>query len=132
MKNTSKDDLTLKITGSGFAKLFNPKLDLTEAHGASIYLAPELITRKEFGTKFDIWSAGVLFHLFLVGYPPFVGANKNELFQQITTKDVKLTGTVWDAISQDCKNLIQSMLTKDDQLRPSAETLLKHKWFDIV
>jgi len=72
MKNTSKDDLTLKITGSGFAKLFNPKLNLTEAHGASIYMAPELITRKEFGTKFDIWSAGVLFHLFLVGYPPFV------------------------------------------------------------
>jgi len=63
---------------------------------------------------------------------PFVGANKNELFQQITTKDVRLTGTVWDAISQDCKNLIQSMLTKDDQLRPSAETLLKHKLFDIV
>jgi serine/threonine protein kinase len=43
MQTDKKDDLTLKITDFGFAKMFNKEELLTEILGSPLYMAPEIV-----------------------------------------------------------------------------------------
>ena len=43
MQNKNKDDLSLKITDFGFAKIFEPSLGLNEILGSPLYMAPEIL-----------------------------------------------------------------------------------------
>lgn len=88
MKTNRVDDLTLKVTDFGFARMYDPDIGLNEVLGSPLYMAPELITNLRYGTSVDIWSAGVMFYILLVGEPPFLASSKAELFSQITTKEV--------------------------------------------
>jgi serine/threonine protein kinase len=51
--------------------------------GTPYYIAPEIISRKKYGSKVDIWSLGVITYLLLSGSLPFVGSSKDELFAEI-------------------------------------------------
>ena len=43
MQTDSKDDLNLKITDFGFAKIFEPADGLNEILGSPLYMAPEIL-----------------------------------------------------------------------------------------
>jgi serine/threonine protein kinase len=83
MQTNRKDDLTIKITDFGFAKIFDPAVGLKDILGSPIYMAPEIVQRKTYGVEVDIWAAGVLLYIMVVGAPPFVTYDKKELFEQI-------------------------------------------------
>jgi serine/threonine-protein kinase HSL1, negative regulator of Swe1 kinase len=47
--------------------------------GAPDYVAPEVIDkRKQYGTKADMWSLGVILYMVLTNKPPFPGSSKTE------------------------------------------------------
>lgn len=50
--------------------------------GTSLYMAPEVIN-KQYSYSCDLWSAGVILYIMLVGYPPFLGDNDPEVFENI-------------------------------------------------
>jgi len=83
MKSEDVEDLTLKVTDFGFAKLFNPDVGLTDMLGSPLYMAPELVNGSSYSTGVDIWSTGVLLHILMTGEPPYVASSKKELFQMI-------------------------------------------------
>ena len=120
------------MTDFGFAKIFAPEKGLTEILGSPLYMAPEILLKQPYGTPVDIWAAGVLFHIIMVGEPPFMAETKKEIFDMIRKRDVSFKEPGWAKLSSRCKSLVMSMLQKDPNKRLSAEKLLQHPWFDII
>ena len=94
----SKDpsQTSLKITDFGFAKCYDPaEGGLTETLGSPLYMAPEIIKKLPYDTAVDIWAVGVMTYIILSGKPPFKGKSKDEVFVQITTKNIQFTSEIW-------------------------------------
>ena len=80
MQTANKDDLTLKITDFGFAKIFKKDQGLSEILGSPLYMAPEIIKRTGYDSAVDVWASGVVLHIMLVGEPPFIASTKKGVF----------------------------------------------------
>jgi serine/threonine protein kinase len=47
-------------------------------------MAPEIVAKKEYyGPPVDIWSAGILLYVMLVGHFPFKGTDDKNLYSKI-------------------------------------------------
>ena len=53
--------------------------------GSPLYMAPQILARKQYGTKCDIWSLGVIYHELLYGYVPWKGRDERDLLNNIMT-----------------------------------------------
>lgn len=51
--------------------------------GIPQFMAPEVVNDVEYGTKADMWSAGVLLFILLSGRLPFVGSRQS-IYENIT------------------------------------------------
>lgn len=127
----SKDtkNTALKITDFGFAKCYDPSEGgLTETLGSPLYMAPEIIKKLPYDCSVDIWALGVLSFIMLSGKPPFKGKSKEEIFAQITTKNISYSGDIWKSTSKEAKNFCKKMLIRDAKQRAEAEVLLQDEW----
>lgn len=88
--------------------------------GTPYYIAPEVI-KKSYNEKCDLWSAGVIMFILLSGHPPFGGRNENQIMQKVQSGKYNFNNPVWNNISDDAKNLIDSLLERDVSKRFSAE-----------
>eukprot|EP00192_Tetraselmis_astigmatica_P021690 CAMPEP_0117677646 /NCGR_PEP_ID=MMETSP0804-20121206/16856_1 /TAXON_ID=1074897 /ORGANISM="Tetraselmis astigmatica, Strain CCMP880" /LENGTH=287 /DNA_ID=CAMNT_0005486943 /DNA_START=187 /DNA_END=1050 /DNA_ORIENTATION=- len=94
--------------------------------GTPLYTAPEVFEGR-YGLNCDVWSAGIILHVLLSGYPPFVAASISDLYSVL--KSCKLfMDPVWQVISPEAADLVSRLLTVDPQLRCSAEEALRHPW----
>ncbi len=64
----------IKIIDFGIAVKRKKNEVLTVRVGTPYYIAPEVLC-KSYGEKCDIWSAGVILFMMILGYPPFRGDN---------------------------------------------------------
>lgn len=60
----------LKMADFGWS-VQTPTLKRTTMCGTLDYLAPEILEKKKYDEKVDLWCLGVLCYEFLVGKPPF-------------------------------------------------------------
>lgn len=99
--------------------------------GTPTYVAPEILAETGYGTAVDVWAAGVILYILLCGFPPFSSASNNqeELFDAILSDDVEFMSPYWDDISEDAKDLLRHMLTKDAHDRFTAGQVTAHAWF---
>lgn len=65
------EEVVIKVIDFGFAKQTNTDTELSEFVGTNEYLAPEIISKRTYGKKCDIWSLGVIMYLLLSGKLPF-------------------------------------------------------------
>ena len=94
----------------------------------SISTAPEVINRKPYDQKVDMWSIGVTCYLLLCGDTPFNGKNRQQLFRRISCDDPAFPDDKWGHISDDAVDFVKKMLSKDPANRLSADQALKHRW----
>lgn len=114
MESKDNTNLNLKITDFGFAKCYDPQEGgLKEKLGSPLYMAPEIIKDKPYDCGVDIWALGVLAYIMLCGRPPFKGSTKDEIFTQITSKNISFSGDNWKPVSKDAKNFVKNMLIRD-------------------
>ena len=121
----------MKILDFGSAKMKkNGKLKekLSGVTGTVYYCSPEVVKDK-YDFECDEWSCGVMMYILLTGYPPFVGENEDEIFDNILKQDLNLNVPQLKNISESCKDLINQLLEKDANKRINAEDALKHDFF---
>jgi len=93
--------------------------------GTPSYMAPELVTKKDYYAHLtDIWAAGILLYVLLTGYFPFRDSNEKDLFRKISRGQYEIPTHV----SEDARCLIKKMLRINPIERPSCEEILNHKW----
>jgi len=115
----SDKNLNVKLTDFGFAVFFtDKKMDLSL--GSPLYMAPELAGEEKYDEKVDVWSTGVIVYILLSGQPPFFGSSKDEIYEDIQKKELNLTGSNWNGISQEAKDFITATLKKTSDERPSV------------
>ena len=71
--------LEVKVVDFGFASFYDPKVGLDRGLGSPLYMAPEIIQKKTYTEKVDIWSIGVIAYILLTGRVPFGGSSKDEI-----------------------------------------------------
>ena len=132
----------VKVVDFGISKIFNPSLSslkeefgekenkntnkMSTKVGTLYFFSPEVI-KGNYTEKCDVWSLGVILYILLCGYPPFVGANENEVIKNICSNKLEFPQKDWKKISESAKNLISSMLCPEKK-RISAMELCNSKW----
>lgn len=96
--------------------------------GTLYYIAPEVLG-ESYNEKCDIWSLGVIFFILLCGYPPFNGRNNEEIIASVRRGKFDFSYESFQYVSEEAKDLLKKMLTKNPKKRISAENALSHPWF---
>ncbi|XP_062101359.1 serine/threonine-protein kinase PEPKR2 [Humulus lupulus] len=116
----------IKLADFGLGMRITDGQHLTGLAGSPAYVAPEVLTGK-YSEKVDIWSAGVLLHVLLVGALPFKGDSVG-VFEAIKTVKLDFHTGVWESVSKPARDLIGRMLTRDVSARITADEVLRHPW----
>ncbi|KAK8805357.1 hypothetical protein WA158_002013 [Blastocystis sp. Blastoise] len=132
-KDKTKDpnnclSLTVKLCDFGLsilnANMTHPTraLKVTSIYGSSGFISPEMTVTNRLSCRGDIWAAGIVLYIILVGYHPFYPCYSKSSVLEFDPRDC-------ENLSEDAKNIVRLMLTVDYKQRPSAEALLRKKWF---
>ncbi|EED91997.1 predicted protein, partial [Thalassiosira pseudonana CCMP1335] len=123
-------DSEIKLADFGFAKKSPTEDSLSTICGTPGYVAPEILRKKKYGTKADMWSMGVIVFILIGGYPPFYADNEKELLKLSVLGEFEFDEEHWGDISDGAKDLISSLLVTDPTERASAEEILAHPWMN--
>jgi calcium/calmodulin-dependent protein kinase I len=126
--HSKKDDLDVRLADFGFAQHVHAPNSLTSQCGTPFFVAPEVINRKPYDQKVDMWSIGVTAYLLLCGETPFNGKNRQQLFRRISCDDPIFPDDKWGHISDEAVDFVRKLLTKDPAKRLSATDALRHRW----
>jgi calcium-dependent protein kinase len=98
--------------------------------GSVHYVAPEVLEMSYEGSKYDVWSCGVVAFILLSGFSPFEGDNDFQVMQQVTMglHEAVFKDPAWQNVSDEAKDFVRHLLTYDQDERPTAEQALKHAW----
>ena len=99
--------------------------------GSPGYVAPEILNNLGYGTKADIFSAGIILCVILTGVSPFHGKNYQDVLLKNREGTVSLSQSHWGFVSPEAKDLVSKMVAKDPQNRCSACEALQHPWFSL-
>lgn len=88
--------------------------------GTPYYMAPEVL-EGQYDAKCDTWSLGVLLYVFMSGYLPFQGKNRNEVFHKIKTGKFHFDHKEFQTVSESAKDLIRKLLSVKARDRLSAQ-----------
>ena len=133
------DNFNIKICDFGLSTEIDIENDesMKGTAGTRGYMAPEILEKKDYNAKCDIFSAGVILFIMLTARPPFSHATKTDKkyglivngkykqFWNIHCNKEKYEYTVND---DDAKDLIEKMLCYDPTKRISLELIANHPW----
>ena len=118
----------LKIADFGLSKMVLPTEKMDAACGTLSYVAPEVLTKQGYGKEADLWSIGVILFLLLLGKLPFDADTHDEIIKSTIQGKLKPPSS-WNNLTEEAKDIITKLLTRDTKQRITAKDALKHPWF---
>lgn len=132
-EKSNLENCTLKLVDFGLAEICDKEEYLFKRCGTPGYVAPEIInSKKEEKTKFtpvvDVFSAGVILYIMIIGKSPFGGKTFHQILEQ--NKICKINLEIPKINKHPLiKELLKQMLNPDGEERISAQEALLHDFF---
>ncbi|XP_028920935.1 serine/threonine-protein kinase ULK3 isoform X1 [Ornithorhynchus anatinus] len=127
---TSLERPHLKLADFGFAQHMTPWAEQHVLRGSPLYMAPEMVCRRQYDARVDLWSVGVILYEALFGRPPFASRSFTELEEKIRSNDVIELPTR-PQISRNGRDLLQRLLERDPSRRISFQDFFAHPYVDL-
>ena len=123
-------DLKFKIGDFGISKQLNNVNEYAQTQvGSLIYMAPEIINKKKYNNKVDIWSLGCIIHELCTLNFCFESPSIKELITKIIEcKHEKINKNIY---GDGLQKLIDSLLNIDYSKRPNIDEIIKIVYFNI-
>ena len=119
----------IKLLDFGLSNFFKKNQLLSTACGSPCYVPPEMILEKKYnGAESDIWSAGIILYLMLVGNLPFNDENNQVLYRKILSGKYEVPYH----LSPGAKDILSKMIEINPNKRITIEEIKNHSWFNLV
>ncbi|CAL5995242.1 Kinase [Hexamita inflata] len=120
----------VKLTDFGLSQFYQRGALKYGLGGTPGYIAPEVKTRGILTPSADIYSLGVVTYVLIAGRLPFDGVSIDEIYQK-QIKNQWSFCDIFENISSQARDFIESCITLDFERRPTAEQLLNSDWLGI-
>lgn len=121
-------DWYIKLTSFRLAARCYEPMTLTKQCGTPYFTAPEVVLRRPYDERADMWSVGCIAFLLLSGNVPFKATNQKDLFRKIVSAEFNFDVEAWADVSQEGKNFLNELLLLDPNERFTAVEARKHSW----
>eukprot|EP01137_Pigoraptor_chileana_P022953 Opistho-2@7175 len=111
----------VKLGDFGIAKVMSTSRNSNTVLGTPYYISPELCEGRSYNQKSDIWALGCILYEMACLQRTFEGTNLPALVNKI------IKGTfapVKDSYSEEFRQLVNELLQRDPEVRPSADEIL--------
>ena len=115
-----------KIGDLGVAKILENTNHAMTFIGTPYYVSPEMCRNKPYNEKSDIWALGCILYELLTFNHPFTATNQAALFIKILNNKYN---PFPPGVPEDLKNMVDFILEKDYELRPSMADIITRKSF---
>ena len=127
---SSRKNPCVKIADFGLAQHLAESESISKVRGSPLYMAPEILLKKQYDAKVDLWSVGVILYESLFGKAPYSSATLEELITKIKTgPQISIPSNT--NISSKCRDLLIRCLERDPLKRIEFEEFFNHPFVDL-